>query len=247
MFKASIKGKRLKEAIIGLKTMVDEARFTFSPERITVRAVEPANVAMVSMSLSKEAFEEYSATDMLLAIDLTKQIGYLEMAEDEDIITLELDEKEHKLKMTFRGLTYTMSLIDPETIRKEPKIPALSLPVELMIGGADFKFGMKAVDKIAEYVSFEVDTTGTKFIFSAKGDTDDVIYEVPSDRLKIIQASKAKSLFAIEYLIKIQKLVEKKSDLTIILGRDYPVKIGFPISEGHGIIEFMIAPRVEEE
>lgn len=247
MFKASIKGKRIEEAITALNAMVDESRFTLSPDRITVRAVDPANVAMVSMNLEKAAFEDYTATDGVLGIDLIKFKSFMEMSEGDDIVELNLDEEAHKLKILVRGLTYTMNLLDPESMRKEPKLPALNLPVEISVSGTDFKYGMKAADKISDYVSFGVDENGTKFYLSASGDTDDVIYEVPAERLKIVKASEAKSMFAIEYLIKIQKLAEKTSDLTIILGKDYPVKIGFPISEGNGLIEYMIAPRVENE
>lgn len=247
MFKASIKGKRIEEATTALQAMVDEARFNLSTAGISVKAVDPANVAMVSMVLEKAAFEDYTATDGVLGIDLTKLSSFIEMADSEDVVELELDEAAHKLKINVRGLTYTMSLLDPESMRKEPKLPILNLPVEISISGTDFKYGMKAADKVADYVNFGVDEKGTKFYLSAAGDTDDVIYEVPYDRLKIVRASEAKSLFAIEYLIKIQKLAEKTGELTIVLGKDYPVKIGFPISEGAGKIEYMIAPRVENE
>ncbi len=247
MFKASIKGKRIKEATIALTAMVDEARFNLSSAGISVKAVDPANVAMVSMGLEKAAFEDYTATDGLLGIDLTKLLSFIEMADGEDIVALELDEAVHKLKINVRGLTYTMSLLDPEAMRKEPKLPILDLPVEISISGTDFKYGMKASDKVADYVTFGMNEAGTEFSISAAGDTDDVIYKVPYDRLKIIRASEAKSLFAMDYLTKIQKLAEKTGELTIVLGKDYPVKIGFPISEGNGLIEYMIAPRVESE
>ncbi len=247
MFKSSIKGNKIKEVMTALTAMVDEARLNITPGGISVKAVDPANVAMVSMTLEKEAFESFEATDGVLGIDLTKLSGFVEMADNNDVIELELIEDTHKLKITFRGLSYTLSLLDPEAMRKEPKIPSLDLPVEISISGTDFKYGLKAADKIAEYVSFGVDAEVSKFYLSASGDMDEVIYEVPADRLKIVKASEAKSLFAMEYLIEIQKLAEKTGEITIIMGKDYPIKIGFPISEGKGTVEYMIAPRVETD
>ena len=247
MFKSSIKGNQIKEVTNALTAMVDEAKLNITPGGVSVKAVDMANVAMVSMTLEKDAFESFEATDGILGINLTKLSSFIEMADNEDVVAFELDEEKHKLKIGIRGLSYTMSLLDPESMRKEPKIPALDLPVELSISGTDFKYGLKAAAKVAEYVIFGVDENVSIFYLSASGDTDDVIYEVPADRLKIVKASEAKSLFAIEYLIKIQKLAEKTGEITIVLGKDYPVKISFPISEGKGTVEYMIAPRVETE
>ena len=245
MFKSSIKGNKIKEVTTALTAMVDEARLNITPDGLSVKAVDPANVAMVSMTLEKDAFESFEATEGVLGIDLTKLSGFIEMADNEDVVELELIEDAHKLKIAFRGLSYTMSLLDPEAMRKEPKIPSLDLPVEISISGTDFKYGLKAADKIAEYVTFGIGENAAMFYLSASGDMDEIIYEVPVDRLKIIKASEAKSLFAMEYLIKIQKLAEKTGEITIIMGKDYPIKIGFPISEGKGTVEYMIAPRIE--
>ncbi len=247
MFKSSIKGNKIKEVTNALTAMVDEIRFNITPGGVSMKAVDPANVAMVSMTLEKDAFESFEATEGILGINLDKLSSFIEMADNEDVVALELDEEKHKLKIDIRGLSYTMSLLDPESMRKEPKIPSLDLPVEISISGQDFKYGLKAADKIAEYVNFGMDAKVSNFYLSASGDTDDVIYEVPLDRLKIIKASEAKSLFAIDYLTKIQKLAEKTGEITIIMGKDYPIKIGFPISEGKGTVEYMIAPRVETD
>jgi len=247
MFKCSIKGKRLKEATTGLTAMVDEIRLNLSSIGISVKAVDPANVAMVSLTLGKEAFESFNTTDSLLGIDLTRLSSFIEMVDNDDTVSLELDELTHKLKIEFRGLTYTMSLLDPKTIRTEPKSPTLELPIELAISGTDFKFGMKAASKISDYVIFGVNKEATNFFIAASEATEDIIYEIPIERTKVTRISEAKSTFSIDYLIKIQKQAEKTSELTILLGKDYPVKIGFPISDGNGVIEYMIAPRVENE
>ena len=245
MFKSSIKGNKIKEVTNALTIMVDEAKFNITPSGMFVKAVDLANVAMVSLTLEKEAFESFEATEGILGINLQKLSSFVEMADSEDTVALELDEENHKLKVEIRGLSYTMLLLDPESMRKEPKIPSLDLPIEISINGTDFKYGLKAAEKIAEYVNFGIDAKVSNFYLSASGDTDDVIYEVPVERLKIIKASEAKSLFAIEYLTDIQKLTEKTGDISIIMGKDYPVKISFPISDGKGMVEYMIAPRVE--
>lgn len=245
MFKVIIKGNKIKEITSALTALVDEAKFKITPDEISVKAVDPANVAMVSATLTKKAFESFEATDGILGINLNKLSSFLDMAGNEDDVTLELIENMHKLNIDIHGLSFTMALHDPETMKKEPKIPSLDLPIELSISGTDFKYGLKAADKIGEYVRFGVDADASKFYISSDGDTDDVIYEIPVERLQIKKASEAKSLFAKEYLIAIQKLTDKTGEITIVMGTDYPIKLSFPISEGNGTVEYMIAPRVE--
>lgn len=48
MFKAAINAELLKDAIAALAVIVDEVRFKIKPEGISVKAVDPANVAMGS-------------------------------------------------------------------------------------------------------------------------------------------------------------------------------------------------------
>ncbi|MBN2487504.1 MAG: DNA polymerase sliding clamp, partial [Methanosarcinaceae archaeon] len=61
MFKATIDADLLKDSIESLSVLVDEARFRISPEGIAVRAVDPANVAMVTLDLAASAFDEFNA------------------------------------------------------------------------------------------------------------------------------------------------------------------------------------------
>lgn len=247
MFKAKIKGTILKEMVNVLTAMVDESKLNLTADGISVRAVDPANVAMVAMNLKKEAFESFDATEGVIGIDLTKLSSFTDDATNEDEVTLELDEVAHKLKIMVRGLTYTMLLLDPNNIRKEPKMPELDLPVNILISGSDFKYGMKACEKVGDYVYFSMNKEKSEFSILAVGDTDDVVLRIPMDAAKITKTSNAKSMFASDYLTKIQKLAEKTEELKVVMGTDYPMKLSFPIAEGNGIVEYMIAPRVEAE
>jgi len=67
-----------------------------------------------------------------------------------------LDETAHKLVIRMRGLSYTMSLLDPSSIRKEPKVPTLDLPAHIVIRGEDLKRAVKAAEKVSDYMSIGV-------------------------------------------------------------------------------------------
>ncbi len=245
MFKALIGAEKLRDSIESISTLVDEARFRFTPSGLSVTAVDPANVAMVSFELSKDAFDAFDASEGELGIDLTKLNGVMEMADKGDVIELELDEAGHKLIVRMRGLAYTMSLLDPSSIRKEPKVPALDLPAHIVVRGEDIKRAVKAAEKVSDYMSIGV--RGDIFFMEAEGDTDKVLVELKKDQLIDLQASDAKSLFSLDYLTDMSKILGKSNEVTIDLGKDYPLKIRIKIAEGHGEVSYMLAPRVESE
>ena len=245
MFKAVIGAEKLKDAIESVSTLVDEAKLKLSPDGFSVRAVDPANVAMVSLDLAGDAFDSFEATDGELGINLTKLNGIMEMADKSDNIEIDLDEAAHKLVIRMRGLSYTMSLLDPSSIRKEPKVPTLDLPTHIIIRGEDLKRAVKAAEKVSDYMSMGVN--GDIFFMEAEGDTDNVRVEMTRDQLIDFKPGDAKSLFSLDYLTDISKIAGKAGEVTIDLGKDYPLKIRFKISEGHGEVSYMLAPRVESE
>ena len=245
MFKAVIGAEKLKDSIESISALVDEAKFRITPEGITVKAVDPANVAMVSFELSKDAFDSFEASEGELGIDLTKLGSILDMADKADNIELELDENTHKLVIIMSGLSYTMSLLDPSSIRKEPKVPTLDLPVRVVIRGEDVKRAVKAAEKVSDYMSIGVN--GDLFFMEAEGDTDKVLVEMTKDQLIDIKSGEAKSLFSLDYLLDISKIAGKSGEVTLDIGKDYPLKLNIKIAEGYGEVSYMLAPRVESE
>ena len=245
MFKAVIGAEKLKDSIESISTLVDEAKFRLTPNGLSVKAVDPANVAMVSFDLAKDAFDSFEATEGELGIDLTKLNGVMEMADKSDNIELELDEAGHKLIVRMRGLAYTMSLLDPSSIRKEPKVPVLDLPAHIVVRGDDIKRAVKAAEKVSDYMSMGV--KGDVFFMEAEGDTDRVLVELRREQLIDLQPADAKSLYSLDYLSDMSKILGKSNEVTIDLGKDYPLKIKVKIADGHGEVSCMLGTTVESE
>jgi proliferating cell nuclear antigen len=245
MFKATIDADILKSSIETLSVLVDEARFRISTEGLSVRAVDPANVAMVSFELAASAFDDYAADDCEIGMDLTKINDIFGVAEKNEKATLELDEMSQKMAIHIGGFSYTLSLLDPSTIRAEPRIPQLELPAEVVLNGKELQKAVKAAEKISDHMSLGVDEE--IFYMEAEGDTDKVRLEMPRDQLIDLKSGEARSLFSLDYLSDIVKPASKSNEVTLELGRDYPIRISFTIAEGAGKISYLLAPRIESD
>jgi len=243
MFKATIASQKLVECIDALKALVAEALFILKPEGFSVAAVDPSNVAMVTLDLSPIVFESYEATEMILGIDLKKMAGILEMSVKDEIVGLEVDEVSHKLIIKLKGLAYTMSLLDPASVRKGPKIPNLNLPGSVTLRGEDLRRGVKAVDKVGDYAYIGI--SGQKFFIEGIGDTDSVKLELTREEVIDLIPAEVKAMFSLDYLLDISKISGKAAEVTLELGTDFPLRVRHKIAGDGGSIMYVLAPRVE--
>ncbi len=244
VFKAVIDADILKDSIEAISTLVDEAKFKLNPNGISLMAVDPANVAMVSFELSSDAFDSYESTEGEIGLDLVKLVNVLGMADRSDKVGLELNETTHKLAISMGGLSYTLSLLDPSSIRKEPKVPSLDLPVKATLKGEDLRKAVKAAETVSDHMVLGVD--GETLFMEAKGDTDQVRLRLTSDEMiDLTTSGPARSLFSLDYLSDMSKTLKKVEEITIHLGKDYPIKINFMVANGNGKIGYLLAPRIE--
>lgn len=245
MFKAIIESEKLKETVEAVSSIVDEAKVNLTPDGISIRAVDPANVAMVSLNLKSSAFEEFTATDSELGVDLNRLTDILGMAEKAETVELDLDEESHKLVIQMSGLTYKISLLDPASIRKEPKVPQLELPAKIVLSGSDLRRAIKAAEKVSDHMCMGVD--GDTFYLEAEGDSDRMRLDMLKDQLVDLQPGDARALFSLDYLSDMIKSMGKSNEVTIELGRDYPAKLNFQIAGGAGDVSYLLAPRIESD
>ena len=128
MLKATIDADIFKEFIDAISALVPECRLHTTENGISTRAVDTANVAMVGLELRKEAFDSFKATTGQMGIDLSKMKNIFTMAAKGDLISLELPDNAQKMSVSVHGYHYSITLLDTNTIRKDPNPPTISLP-----------------------------------------------------------------------------------------------------------------------
>ncbi|MFC6826947.1 MULTISPECIES: DNA polymerase sliding clamp [Halopelagius] len=247
MFKAIVSASTLRDALDSVSVLVDECKIRLNEDGLAIRAVDPANVGMVDLSLDAAAFESYEADGGVIGVNLSKLEDFVGMADSSQLVELELDEETRKLNIRIEGLSSTLALIDPDSIRQEPDIPDLDLAAEIVLEGAQLDRGIKAADMVSDHVRLRVDDVEEAFHIQAQGDTDDVDFELDAEDLIDLTAGQADSLFSLDYLKDMNKAIPKDAEVTVELGEEFPVKLHYRVAEGQGNVTYMLAPRIQSD
>ena len=245
MFNAKVKSDILKGIIDVTSPLVNEAKFNITSKGISLRAVDPAHVAMVDLEIKSIAFEEYKSDEMELGIDLDKLSGIMRLASSGDIVSLEYDEKSNRLVVKIGNLVRRMGLIDTAGM-PDSKVPNLDLPAMAVVKASELSKGVRASEAVSDHLALSVDKDS--FELFAEGDTDTVNLKLPKDLLvKLNSPGKFKSLFSIDYFSNMIKPVRGDDSITISMGNDNPIRVDFDIAEKKGHVTYLLAPRIESE
>jgi len=247
MFTAIVSASTLQDALDSVSVLVDECKVRLNDDEFSIRAVDPANVGMVDLTLEAAAFEAYEADGGVIGVNLARLEDIAGMAGSDDLIHLELDEETRKLHIEMDGLSYTLALIDPDSIREEPDIPDLDLPASIVLEGAQLDRGVTAADMVSDHIRLRVDEDAEAFSVEAEGDTDDVDLELTREDLIDLTAGPADSLFSLDYLKDMNRAIPGDAEVRIELGEEFPVKLHYAFAEGLGTVTFMLAPRIQSD
>ncbi len=238
----------LKESIIVISELVNEARFKITKNAVELIAMDPANVAMVVFKLLSSCFSEYEVeNDTELAINLTNLKQILKRAKANDKIILE-SSKDGKLMIHLKSnSSRTFSLPILELEEREQKVPELEFPVHIKTPCSFLTESIEDADIVAESVSFIADKD--KFIVRAAGDLSHAHIEINKDEnTQIISEFEGlvKAKYSIEYLKKMMSGSKISKEVEIHFNQDYPLKLDYNVMDKVSL-SFILAPRVEND
>jgi proliferating cell nuclear antigen len=243
MFKSSAKAEVLKQIVYVISTLVDEAKFNVDADGISLKAVDPAHVAMVEMSIGKQAFEEFEGDETELGVDLEKLKEILKLAHSGDLVRMEHNEDKNQLIVKIGDVTRRMSLVDTAGM-SDPKVPNIDLPTTIKMKAEELSYGIKASESVSDHIALVADED--YFEMSSEGDSDSVDFRLPKEKLIALDSKgKVRSLFPLDYFSNMANAIAGGSEVKINLGNNYPVKLEFDIADGNGHVKYLLAPRVE--
>ncbi len=245
MFKAEIKSETLKGLVNIISTLIDEVKFTITPEGMTLKAVDPAHVAMIELKVGAKAFESYSASETEIGLDLDKVKMVLKLAGQGDLIAMEQDESKGRFVFTIGNITRSMSMVDTSSM-SDPKVPQLSLSANAVILVDQLQKGIRAAESISDHIALRADPGF--FELSCEGDTDDASLKLKGSDVESLEVPSAvHSLFPLDYFSNLVKAIPAGTKVKVELDSDFPVKLVFGLANGEASVVYFLAPRIESD
>jgi len=230
----------LSRVIEIISELVTEVRIKINDDGLSITAMDPANVSMVSFVLPKNSFSTFEAGQEVLGINLENLKRILKRSGPGSSLVMEKKENTLSIQIQDRiKRNFNLSLIDIETEEKE--MPALEFSSIVELGSQDFIDSVEDCLVVSDACSFIIKEG--KFIIEAHG-LNSAMSEFSGDEAKI-QAEECKSRYSLEYLQKFIKASKLSDKTTLKFANDHPLRMD--IKKDSMQISFLLAPRVETE
>jgi proliferating cell nuclear antigen len=237
--------KYWKNCVDSIVSLVDEGSFVLTKEGITLKAMDPSGISMVSFSIPNKAFSKYDVdkqTSIGLNLDnLSKILSSARSGEQ-----LLMKDASNKLSMEFIGehsrRRYKLPMIDvKKDVEKEPKVEFES---EVSLKSDSLREVLKDANLLSTYIGFRTEKESFKVV--AKGDAGELEEEHmnEADIIKKLTVTKPSSAtFNLEYLERIVSACPANSPINMSLKSDEPVRVNYKIGDAE--LAYFLAPYME--
>ncbi len=237
--------KYWRDCVDAIVNLVDEGAFNITKEGITLKAMDPSGISMVSFSIPSKAFAKFNVEkDVSVGLNLDSLGKVLSRTRDNEALVMK--EGEGKLLLEFIGKSsrrrYKLPIIDVRKgVDKEPNV---SFDALVDVTGEPLKDIIKDANQISSYISFKA--SKEQFTISAKGDSGELeeSHENDGSIIKKLETSaESSAVFNLEYLDKMVKACPVGSSIHVSLKTNEPLRVSYGI--GEAVITYFIAPYME--
>jgi proliferating cell nuclear antigen len=240
------KAADFQKSIEAIAVLIDEAEFVVDENGMALKATDPSQISMVDFILEKKAFKKFDTDGKLkigLDLDYLRQI--MSRAKADDQLTLELDEGNSRLNVSFKGASarkFNLPLIDISSADlPNPKIE-FDADVKLLAGV--LQDALKDASLVSSHVSLGVN--GDNFVVkaeSSKGNLDSVTEKDKKNLIELNVKGEAMSMFPLDYLQDMLKTAQSATPVELNMKNNAPIQVSYGI--GAARIKYFLAPRIE--
>ncbi|VDO99783.1 unnamed protein product [Soboliphyme baturini] len=247
----------LKKILDAIKDLLTDAPWDCNESGICLQAMDSSHVALVSLKLRAEGFEEYRCDRTLsLGINLTNMSKIMKAAGNDDSVTLRAQEDSDTIMFIFespnqdRHSQYEIKLMDLDT--EHLGIPETEYSCVIKMPSTEFARICRDLSQIGE--SLMITCSKGSIAFSAKGDlgsgsvrlSQGASIEKDGEPVHIDMREPCCVTFAIKYLANFAKAAPLASVVQLSLSNDVPIVVEYAI-EDTGYIRFYLAPKIEDD
>ena len=233
--------KLFSDIVSIIDELVVEVKLKVNKEGLSLTAVDPANVAMVSFKIPSDLFAEFDVDkEQVLGINLDNLKAVLRRCKPGAALLLERDGNLLRLSIADRiKRDFSLALIDIDTEEKE--LPQWEFNSVVKIDSETLTEVIEDCLIVSDACTFIAEPN--KFIVEASG-LNSTRAEFSSDEVEIHSGNSA-ARFSLEYLNKFAKGAKISSRAVLSFSSNHPMRLDFPT--GNVILSFVLAPRIEQE
>lgn len=243
-FSMTVECSQLKAFVDGINPIADEVIIKVTDDGVHAQAVDPANVAMVDLTLTAAAIQSLSATGFKFGLDIQSLKESLSAFDKDDAVSISA--ADGKLRIAGESLQFTRGQPDIEYVRTPPEIPEFAFDVTATLAG-DFLAQVKQATAIVDE-AIDIAWDGT-LTMAATGATDSVNITPQPEEINVVDRSSedASVLLDRTFLAPIIGAFPTGADITIALSESKPVKLAYTGAEGELSGQYMVAPKIPDD
>lgn len=228
--------------VTATSNLIDEGTVTFGNLGMKILMMDASQIALVDGFIPTKSFAEYK-------IEKEENVGinFVELKKITQRIKNDTSMEIHittKLTITLTGKTtrtFTLGLLEPQTIPRSPKIDFDS---EIKMSAEIIQDPLKDIDAVGSNkatISIKKNSTN----ISSDNETSNVAIEISDEQLMKKETKEdSTTTFSLDYLKNIINSADPKSIITIHLKSDAPMKVSFFIKD-EAEMSYFLAPRIE--
>lgn len=234
-----------KNCIDSIVSLIDEGTFTISKDGISLKAMDPSGISMVSFTIPNKAFSKFDV-DKQTVVGLNIENLSKIMASSRNGEQLLMKDSGNKIAIEFIGQTskrrYKLPILD---VRKDPeKEPKVAFESLVEVKSDSLKEIVKDASLLSTYVGFKTDKNS--FVVLAKGDAGELEEEHMNnaDAVKKLDVTKpSQATFNLEYLERMISAAPAGSNVSLSIKTEEPIKVEYKI--GDAAVSYFLAPYME--
>jgi proliferating cell nuclear antigen len=256
MFEAKLnQSGQIKKLIEAIKDVVSDANLECNENGISLQAMDPSHVSLVSLIIPSEDFEVFRCDKPItLGLNLNSFYKILKCSSNEDSISISCPDISEILTVIFESINndriseFELKLIK---IDAEPLgIPETEYSATISITSTEYRRISSEMITLGDTVQIGISMEGIKF--EVEGDIGKATVflkqmdkEKNDEDIKIKVSEPVKMGFALRYLNSFSKATPLCEKINLKLSKEFPLQLEFKVGKS-GFIRFYLAPKYEE-
>lgn len=259
-------GDPIRSLLRTIRPVAEEVKLRFDSDGLSVKSVDPANVALVDVDVPAEAWDHYEcAESVVVGMPLDRLAGALSFARkragDGDPVRLDLTGAAPRYRCRVAVVRQDEQVrrvsefyaLDPDNVREEPDIPTLELSHQADVALDTFREAAESIEYDYGWLTRDGHTLlfGTQPTRQPDLDEDDEmveVFEFPESAWGDSDGGDG-SLFSLDYLTDLLGGLDagKADHFSIEFGEEFPAYFRGEWTDWGFSVTMMLAPRMESD